>query len=186
MGKLFWQINMSLDGFMEESDGSLKRTAAIDDPDFQSYASEMLGTISGFIVGRKTYELFVSYWPTAAGPDAEILNRLPKLVFSRTLAATDWNNSRIAHRDAAAEIRKFRAECGGDVAVFGSAELAGSLMELDLIDEYRIIVTPFILGDGKRAFTKDRTSALKFERSAAWSSGAIALTYSRVKNSGGN
>jgi dihydrofolate reductase len=184
MGKLFWQINMSLDGFMEESDGSLKRTAEIDDPDYQKYATEMLGTITGFIIGRKTYELFAGYWPTADGPDAKILNRLPKLVFSRTLKATDWNNSRIAHGDAAAEIRKFRAECGGDVAVFGSAELAGTLM--DLIDEYRIIVTPFILADGKSAFAKDRTATLKLERSETWSSGAVALTYSRDKNSGGN
>ena len=186
MGKLFWQINMSLDGFMEESDGRLKRTAEINDPDFQKYATEMLGTITGFIIGRKTYELFAGYWPTADGPDAEILNRLPKLVFSRTLKAADWNNSRIAHGDAAAEIGKFQDECGGDVALFGSSELAGSMMELDLIDEYRIIVTPFILGGGKTAFKRGHTAALKLERSEAWGSGAVALTYSRVENSGGN
>jgi dihydrofolate reductase len=186
MGKLFWQINMSLDGFMEESDGNLKRTAEIDDPDYQKYATEMLGTITGFIIGRKTYELFAGYWPTATGPDAEMLNHLPKLVFSRSLKATDWNNSRIAHGDAASEIGRFQAECGGDVALFGSSELAGSVMELNLIDEYRIIVTPFILGGGKSAFTKDRTATLKLERSETWSSGTVALKYSRVENSGGN
>lgn len=179
MGRLFWQINMSLDGFMEEPDGSLTRTAEIDDPDFQKYASEMLSTIGGFIIGRKTYELFVGYWPTATGPDAEILNRLPKLVFSRTLTETDWNNSRIANGDMTAQIQKFREECGGDVAVFGSAELAGSMMGLGLVDEYRIIVTPFILGDGKAAFKKGRDAELKLDRAETWSSGAIALTYSR-------
>ena len=179
MGKLFWQINMSLDGFMEESDGSLKRTAEIDDPDHQKYATDMLGAIGGFIVGRKTYEMFAEYWPTAEGPDAEILNRLPKLVFSRTLAATDWNNSRLAKGEPTNEIRQFRSECGGDVAVFGSAELAGTLMGLDLLDEYRIIITPSILADGNRAFASDRSAALKLERSDKWSSGAMALTYTR-------
>ena len=180
MGKLFWQINMSLDGFMEESDGSLKRTAEIGDPDFQVYATEMLKTIGGFIIGRKTYEMFAQYWPTAEGPDAEILNRLPKLVFSRTLAAAHWNNSRLAKGDVTQEIRQFRSECGGDVAVFGSAELAGTMMGLDLIDEYRIIVTPFMLGDGKKAFTSDRSAALGLDRSEKWSSGAMALTYTKA------
>jgi dihydrofolate reductase len=176
---------MSLDGFMEESDGSLKRTAEIDDPDFHKYATEMLGTINGFIIGRKTYELFADYWPTAEGPDAEILNTLPKLVFSRTLAAADWNNSRLAKGDVIQEIERFRSECEGDVALFGSAALAGTLMGLDLIDEYRIIVTPFILGNGKRAFAMDHMTALKLDRSEKWNSGSMALSYTRDQIAGG-
>jgi hypothetical protein len=85
MRKLFWQMNVTLDGFMEGPDRDLSDTAEFADPDFDSYATEMLNSIDAMILERVSYQLFAGYWPTAKGPDADRLNELPKFVFSRTL-----------------------------------------------------------------------------------------------------
>ena len=85
MRKLFWQISATLDGFMEGPDRELDDTAQVADKDFDRYASEMLRSIGGMLLGRKTYQLFVDYWPSATGADADAMNALPKIVFSKTL-----------------------------------------------------------------------------------------------------
>src|SRR5687768_3573347 len=128
MAKLFWQISTTLDGFMEGPQRELARTAEVVDGDFERYCSEMLQSIEGFVIGRKTYELFVNYWPTATGPDADRLNALPKLVASRTLSAANWNNARICADDTVREIEAWKQQASGDRAVFGSAMLANSLL----------------------------------------------------------
>lgn len=179
MGKLFWQINTSLDGYMEEPGGDLKRTAEIDDDKYKRYASEMLKTIDAFIIGRKTYDVFVGYWPTAEGEDAEILNKLPKIVVSRTLIETCWNNSRLANEDLAGAIKNLKDGSDRDIALFGSANLAATMIELELVDEYRIFVTPFILGKGTKTFDLIKgTVGLKLTSAEPWPSGTVALIYS--------
>jgi dihydrofolate reductase len=178
MGKLFWQINSSLDGFMEGLDRYLTYTAQVADPEFERYASDMLRSIDAFVIGRKTYEVFVDYWPTAKGPDADTLNELPKLVVSRTLTSTNWKNSRLVTENLFDEIESLKKNSERDVALFGSAGLATSLMELGLIDEIRIFVTPFILGAGTRTFDSLKAQTdLKLEKAETWPSGTVALTY---------
>lgn len=81
MRKLFWQISVTFDGFMEGPNGELDYTAQFTDEDFDRYASDMLQSINGILLGRVTYQLFASYWPDASGPDADRLNALPKVVF---------------------------------------------------------------------------------------------------------
>ena len=88
MRKLFWQMSVTLDGFMEGPNRELDHTAEFVDPDFDRYASEMLQSIDGILLGRVTYQLFAGYWPSATGPDADRLNQLPKAVFSRTLSSS--------------------------------------------------------------------------------------------------
>lgn len=181
MRKIFWQINTTLDGFMEDSDGSLACTAEVADEDFKNYASEMLGSIGGYIIGRKTYDMFVGYWPNEKGSDADILNSLPKYVVSTTLESADWNNARIIGGNMAEEIRKLKEQDGRDIAVFGSAELAASMIKHGLIDEYRIFVTPFILGSGKPAFGEGiDTTALRLNKTEIWESGTAALFYEQA------
>jgi dihydrofolate reductase len=127
MRKMFWQINMTLDGFMEGRGHELDDTAQFADPEFDRYASAMLQSIDQIVLGRVTYELFAGYWPTATGPDAERLNDLPKLVFSRTLGEVAWSNARLARGDVAEEITRLKRQRGGDIALFGSdARRAGA------------------------------------------------------------
>ncbi len=178
MGKLFWQINTTLDGFIEEPGGDLKHTAEIADDDFKKYASDMLESIDAFIIGRKTYEVFVGYWPNAEGKDAEILNSLPKIVVSRTLESTAWNNSRLATENFADEISELKGKSGRDAAIFGSSNLAASIARLGLVDEYRIFVTPYLVRSGTPSFADGFPfNELRLVRSEKWASGTMALFY---------
>jgi dihydrofolate reductase len=178
MRKLFWQMNVTLDGFIEGPNRELTQTAEVADPDFDLYASDMLNSIGGMLLGRRTYELFAGYWPSATGPDADRMNELPKIVFSRTLAKVAWKNSSLAKDTVREEVAWLKQQPGRDLALFGSADLAATLMRLGLIDEYRIFVTPVILGSGTPMF-KDiqSTISLKLLKEARWSSGIVALWY---------
>jgi dihydrofolate reductase len=178
MRKLVWQMNVTLDGFMEGPNRELDFTARFEDEDFDRYASDMLQSIDGVLLGRRTYQLFADYWPSATGPDADRMNELPKIVFSRTLEKVDWNNSRLVEGDVAGEIGRLKQPPGNDLALFGSADLASTLIRLGLIDEYRILVTPVVLGGGTSMFKdiKDRIG-LKLLKAATWSSGMVALSY---------
>jgi dihydrofolate reductase len=176
--KLFWQISVTLDGFMEGANCELDDTAGVVDPDFDRYVLAMLQSIDSIVLGRKTYQLFVDYWPKATGADAERMNNLPKIVFSRTLAEVGWNNTRLDTGDLADGIAGLKQQPGRDIALFGSANLAAALLRHQLIDEYRIFVSPVLLGRGNAAFTdlRERTS-LKLLRAETWSSGIVALFY---------
>jgi dihydrofolate reductase len=178
MRKLFWQMNVTLDGFIEGPNRELKYTAEVADPDFDRYASEMLNSIGGMLLGRATYELFAGYWPSATGPDADRMNALPKIVFSRTLEKVGWNNSRLVKENVKDEVVRLKQQSGRDLALFGSANLAATLIPLGLIDEYRIFVTPVVLGRGTPMF-KDMGSTipLKLLKTTTWSSGIVALWY---------
>jgi dihydrofolate reductase len=178
MRKLFWQINATLDGFMEGPNRELDFTAQFEDQDFDRYATDMLKSIDGVLLGRRTYQLFAEYWPSATGSDADRLNQLPKIVFSRTLKQVEWNNSRLVKEGVAEEVARLKQQPGNDLALFGSANLASTLIRLGLIDEYRILVTPVVLGSGRPMFQdlKDRIG-LKLLKAATWSSGIVALYY---------
>ena len=183
MRKLFWQINATLDGFMEGPNRDLTHTAGVVDQDFDRYATEMLKSIDAFVIGRRTYELFVDYWPKASGPDADRLNELPKIVFSRTLKAVRWKNARLASGGVEEEMNRLKQQPGQDIALFGSADLASTFIRLGLIDEYRIFVTPIVLGEGSPMFKniRDRIN-LKLMKATMWSSGMVALVYRPERN----
>lgn len=177
MRKLFWQINATLDGFVEGPQHELELTAGVNDPDFERHASEMLQAIDGFVLGRRTYELFAGHWPKQTGPDAERLNALPKLVVSRTLVHASWSNTRIAGDAALDEIRAWKAAPGRDLALFGSATLANALLGAGLIDEVRLLLTPHLLGGGTRLFRPAGVRSFDLVAAVPWSTGVVALTY---------
>jgi dihydrofolate reductase len=176
--KLFWQMSVTLDGFMEGPNRELDSTAGFVDEDFDRYATDMLKSIDVILLGRRTYQLFASYWPSATGPDADRLNALPKVVFSRTLERVEWNNSRLVKENVAAEVGRLKQQPGKDLALFGSADLASAFVRLRLIDEYRMLITPVVLGSGTPMFKdiKDRI-ALRLLKATTWSSGIAALYY---------
>jgi dihydrofolate reductase len=148
---------------------------------------ENVSRAGGFLLGRRTYQIFASHWPSA--PDdqqvlAEPMNRLPKYVASTTLREPlEWQNSRLLHGDVAQAVRRLKREDGGDLRVIGSAQLANTLIRNDLIDEFNLMIDPIVIGSGKRLFRDDgRLTKLRLVDSKATSTGAIIATYAVTRN----
>lgn len=176
MRKVFWQMMASLDGFMEGPNRELDWHVV--DEDFNRYVAGMLDSIDTILLGRVTYQLFADYWPSASDPEAPAMNELAKIVFSRTLENVEWKNSRLARGSVAEEVARLKQQPGKDIALFGSADLASTFLRLGLIDEYRILVNPIVLGEGKPMFkdVRDRTS-LKLSTTKTLGSGVVILSY---------
>jgi len=176
MRTLFWQMMMSLDGFIEGPNREIDWF--VTDEDFGRYVLEMEKSIDTILFGRVTYEMMAQYWPSSKEPEAPMMNDTPKIVFSRTLKKLDWKNSRLAGADVAAEIGRLKRQPGKEIAMFGSADLAATLIRLGLIDEYRIFVNPVVLGRGNPMF-KDVGDklALKLSKATPFRSGNVLLYY---------
>jgi dihydrofolate reductase len=126
------------------------------------YWDEMMGEriseatlkAGALLLGRRTYEIFAAHWPRVGGEDpvAAKLNSVPKFVASRTLDEVTWNNSNLIQGDVAEEVGKLKQEPGDEIQVTGSSDLLQTLIERDLVDEYRLWVFPLLLGTGKRLF----------------------------------
>ena len=104
------------------------------------------------LLGRVTYEGFAAAWPSREGEFADKFNTMPKYVVSSTLGEPSWKNSTVIKDDVAGEVAKLKAQEGGDILVNGSGQLVKALMEHNLVDEYRLMVFPVVLGSGKRLF----------------------------------
>jgi dihydrofolate reductase len=135
------------------------------------------------LLGRITYEGFAKAWPdrTDQVGFADKMNSMPKHVVSRTLERADWNNSTVLDGDVAAEVAKLKERGEGEILVAGSATLVHTLMEYQLVDEYRLMVFPIVLGAGKRLFgDAGGTRALRLVDSQAVGDGVLILTYHPV------
>ena len=176
---------VTLDGFFEGPNGEIDWHNA--DEEFNEFAVDQVKSADGLIFGRVTYELMASYWPTpAAQADdpmvAEKMNTMPKIVFSRTLDKVEWNNTRLVKGDAVKEISQLKQEPGKDLLIFGSADLASTLTNLGLIDEYRIMVNPVVLGKGKPLFkdVKEKLN-LRLLKTKTFGNGNVLLYYEPIK-----
>jgi dihydrofolate reductase len=130
------------------------------------------------VFGRITYEGTAAYWKTAKGEIAELMNKIPKLVFSRTLNSVEWNNSDLIKGNASTEISKFKAQSDGDMYVFGSGNLSEAFINDNLFDEYRIGVAPIIAGSGRPLFQKGiAPRPLTLVSSQPLSTGGLVLTF---------
>jgi dihydrofolate reductase len=142
-----------------------------------------LGEAGGYLLGRKTYEIFAAFWPNqpADDPFASTLNSLPKYVASRTLEAPlKWNNSTLIEGDVAQEVAKLKQEPGKNLVVIGSGALAQTLMQNDLVDEYQLMVHPLVMGSGKRLFADGGMKLpLKLVDTKTTGTGVLILTYRR-------
>jgi dihydrofolate reductase len=156
-----------------------------DDELAQRWVLQNIVQAGGFLLGRRTYEIFASFWPKAPAEEqvvAEPLNSKPKFVASRTLGAPlDWRNSTLLAGDVVQAVGALKREDGGDLHVIGSTELVHTLIEHDLVDELRLVIDPVIVGGGKRVFGEDGLlRALRLADSQATSTGAILATYARA------
>jgi dihydrofolate reductase len=139
----------------------------------------------GFLLGRRTYDIFAAYWPNASDDQqviAEPLNTKQKYVASRTLTGPlDWQNSTLLKGDLAAAVAALKQKDGGDLHTIGSTELVRSLMEHDLVDEFRLVIDPIVLGGGKGIFRHDGLlRPLRLVDAQTASTGAILATYARA------
>lgn len=152
----------------------------------QEWVVRYMTEAGGFLFGRRTYENFAAYWPNApaeAQSIAEPMNTKPKFVASTTLSdPLDWQNSSVLQGDVADAVRALKSEDGGDLHVMGSAQLLRTLIEHDLVDEYRLMIDPVVLGGGKRLFLDDGVlRSLKLVESQVATTGAIIATFVPVR-----
>jgi dihydrofolate reductase len=181
MRKLYSFIVVSLDGFYEGPNGEFDWPNV--DEEFNEFAIEQINDTDLLLFGRQTYEGMASYWPTEAARQddpmvAELMNTVPKIVVSTSLASADWNNTMVVRGDVAEEISKLKQQPGKSIAIFGSPTLTVSLIEMGLVDELRLMVNPIALGDGHSLFrtAKDRLR-VELRQTRTFSSGNVLLTY---------
>ena len=135
------------------------------------------------LLGRKTYDIFAAHWPHVGGDDpvAAKLNSVTKYVASRSLGEVTWSNSMLLRGDVADKVAKLKDQPGGEIQVHGSGDLLQTLIEHDLVDEYRLWVFPVVLGDGKRLFAGGAVpAALKLTDAKTSSTGVAIHTYERA------
>jgi dihydrofolate reductase len=173
---------ITLDGYFEgEKNWDLSFHEAIWGQELEQLSLEQLNAADFLVFGRKTYEGMAAYWKTAEGAEAgiaQLMNKIPKLVFSRTLQSVDWNNSTLVKENASAEISRLKTQGNGDMYVFGSANLSETFINDNLFDEYRIGIAPVILGSGRRLFSKEiSTKKLTLISTQQLSTGGVILKY---------
>lgn len=174
---------ISLDGFFAGPGGELDWHNV--DAEFNTFAIDQFRTsaVDTLLFGRVTHQLMAAYWPTAEACEGDpvvvrIMNETPKLVFSRTLTRVEWENTRLVPRDAAGEIAERKKASGGNLMLLGSARLAATLSPQGLIDEYRLMVNPVLLGSGRAHFSGfGGRQRLRLVGTRTFLSGKVLLSY---------
>jgi len=174
---------MSLDGVVESPE---KWSFPFWSDETQKFKLNELRTTDALLLGRVTYEGFAAAWPSRKDTDgfADRFNSMPKFVVSKTLKKLDWNNSHLIKGDLATEVSRLKQQEGQDIVIHGSPTLIRSLLPHDLIDEYRLLVYPLVLGRGKRLFDDASQAKLKLAESEAFSKGVVKLVYRRTDEAG--
>jgi dihydrofolate reductase len=176
---------VSLDGVMEDPGGAEGSkhggwTFKFQDSEGMSYKLKETLDVDALLLGRVTYEGFAAAWPSMTDDVgfAEKMNSMPKYVVTSTLTTLDWNNSSVISGDVPAEIAGLKESGDGDILVAGSGQLVRTLLANGLVDEYRLMVFPIVLGDGKRLFgASDESATLELIDAKTLGSGTVVLTY---------
>jgi dihydrofolate reductase len=179
MRKLVVSAWITLDGVFD-ADTMDQWFNPYDNLERQEYIREGILACSAIIFGRKTYEMLAPYWSSLKNNEMGIagkLNSVPKYVVSSTLKSADWQNSTIISENVVVEITRLKQLSGQELQIEGSAALVQSLAAADLIDEYRFLVHPVIMGSGKRFFREGTKATLKLIESRSFSTGVVSLRY---------
>jgi dihydrofolate reductase len=177
MASLVLKMSISLDGFVAPSDGSPGWEAAGRSPDGGAWVLETVSNASVHLMGAETYTAWAGFWPTAPGPFATPMNDIPKVVFSSSLTSADWPQTQIVSGDLTDEVTRLKQETsGGYLLAQGGVRFAQSLVRTGLIDEYRLVVHPIVLGSGQPLFTEPLT--IEPISITAFSGGGVAHVFS--------
>lgn len=189
MRKLMMSMFTTLDGVIqgpggpeEDNENGFSKggwQAQFSSDDFGPIMMDWVNGAGGFVLGRKTYDIFAGYWPKADpnNPFTQMLNTSPKYVASTTLKKADWNNTTIISHDVAGAIRELKDQPGKDLLMFGSATLVRFLLQHRLIDSCLLWTYPVVLGEGKKLFAEGLPYAFRLISSKALGGGGIASTY---------
>lgn len=183
MGRVVVSEFVSVDGVMESPGGEngYKHGAWVIhriDPAWLQYKLEEVLSHEALLIGRKTYETFAGAWPTRTGEFADKMNRMPKYVASTTLKNPEWENTTVLQGDVPTAVAKLKKDLRGDLLVAGSHTLVQTLRKHGLVDEYRLVVFPIVLGSGMRLFDEMPDAApLQLVRSRSVDNGAVILEY---------
>ena len=189
MRKVILQEFISLDSLAAGPKDSVDFVPAATqgDDSFGREQTKLLNAIDTILLGRVTYEMFAAHWPNVTkGKEkrfADKLNSIPKIVFSKTLKTApwgDWEEAKIVKTNATKEIEKLRHQSGKNMVIWGSISLAQSIINEGLIDEYRLVICPVVLGSGKPLFLdKVDSFELKLIDAKTFDHGAVQLKYKR-------
>src|SRR5215211_3106784 len=169
---------VSLDGVMESPE---EWAFSYSNDEMEEANASGMAASDALLMGRVTYEQMAAYWPNQPGgvPMVDYINSVPKYVVSTTLEEPlEWNNSTMIEGDVAEEVSRLKQQPGRDILIGGSGELVNTLMGHDLIDEYRLMVFPVVVGSGKHLFGEgSATKTLQLEETKTFASGVVVLSY---------
>ncbi|MDZ4721977.1 MAG: dihydrofolate reductase family protein [Roseiflexaceae bacterium] len=174
MGKIILSVYISLDGVVENP----AWTGPYWNDEIAKFKLDELFSSDALLLGRVTYQGFAQAWPSMTDQQgfADRMNTMPKFVASQTLETAEWNASLIKE-NIAAEVSALKQQFSQNLLIYGSANFVQTLMQNNLIDEYRLLVHPVVLGTGQRLFGEGSTATLKLTATTTFSSGVVALTY---------
>lgn len=185
MRKVVLKMDVSLDGFVNTRDGSVDWIFDSVDDELKACITDMLWQADVHIMGRVTYQDMAEHWPSSTEEYAPPMNEIPKVIFSKTLEEVNWKHSRLANKEVTDEISMMKQQTGKYILAHGGAGFAQSLSRHGLIDEYRLIVHPVVLGGGMPVFKNiSESMKLKLIHTKVFNTGAILLTYQTVRNKG--
>jgi dihydrofolate reductase len=172
------QMSVTLDGFVAPRKGAQDWRGVPEDPDLKRVKLAWVRQAGAHLMGRVTYEEMAAHWPSSSDDYAAPMNELPKVVFSKTLETADWAGARIARGDIADEIDALRREPGGDLIAYGGATFAQALVEHGLIDEFRLVINPVLIGAGLRIFRELAAPVrLQLVEASTYATGAVLHVY---------
>lgn len=185
MRKILVFNSITADGYFTDKNGDMS-WAHKQDPEWAEFVADNSKPGGELLFGRITYEMMAGFWPTPAAAEqfpevAEQMNKLPKVVFSRTLDKVSWENTRLLKGNLADEVRKLKRESGSGMVILGSGSIISQLALENVIDEYQMVVNPIIVGEGRTMFegVKDKLN-LKLTNSRVFKNGNVVLTYQPV------
>lgn len=193
MRKLILKMSMSLDGFVGGPNGEMDWVFGSRDDEGRAWTVAAIANAGIHAIGRKSWEGWAGYWPTSPEPFARPMNEIPKVVFTRSglgaVRATpaadpavvrSWTHPRVASGDLAEEVARLKQEPGADIVAHGGASFAQRLVALDLVDEYKLVVHPVVLGRGLPLFARaPRPLDLVLVDVKPFPKGAVAHVYAR-------
>ncbi|SDS34573.1 dihydrofolate reductase family protein [Actinopolymorpha singaporensis] len=176
MTALVLKMSVSLDGYVAPEDGSPDWIAAGGSDDALDWTVETVSNACAHLMGATSYAVMAAHWPGDSGPFAKPMNEIPKVVFSNTLTSADWDRTTISAGELGESVRRLKEErSGGYLLAHGGARFARSLVASGLIDEYRLLVHPVVLGAGERLFLSPLT--VEPSKTTVFSGGAVAHVF---------